>query len=234
MAADVDRTPLTACGGNAKNPEQSSTRGRCSKKIVRVLFTFVILIGIRTYSYKWGNNVRTTMAKDVRDERQDGMGGRAGGTGMPTSSPAGKAGSGAGDARPGGNGLAGAASCPSCDGSQPGALVLEKRPDRIAIICDGVTDIAAALFGVCGRELRSPGRSPLAVSRVRQIAMYVTHVTLRLSMADVGQGFGRDRTTVLYACHQIEDLREDAEFDDIVARVEQVVMVAFGLRAGQE
>lgn len=103
------------------------------------------------------------------------------------------------------------------------------RQGRIASICDGVIDIAAALFNVSGQELRRPGRTTLAVSRVRQIAMYVTHVTLRLSMRDVGQGFGRDRTTVLYACHQIEDLREEEEFDDIVARVEQVMMVAFGM-----
>lgn len=104
---------------------------------------------------------------------------------------------------------------------------------RIATICDGVIDIVAALFNVSGRDLRSPGRSPLAVSRVRQIAMYVTHVALRLSMRDVGQGFGRDRTTVLYACHQIEDLREQDEFDDIVARVEQVVTIAFGANSGR-
>lgn len=104
---------------------------------------------------------------------------------------------------------------------------------RIATICDGVIDIVAALFNVSGRDLRSPGRSPLAVSRVRQIAMYVTHVALRLSMRDVGQGFGRDRTTVLYACHQIEDLREQDEFDDIVARVEQVVTIAFGAASGR-
>ena len=104
---------------------------------------------------------------------------------------------------------------------------------RIVAICDGVTDIVAALFNVSGRELRSPGRSMLAISRVRQIAMYVAHVTLRLTMRDVGLGFGRDRTTVLYACHQIEDLREEEEFDDIVARVEQVMAAAFGVGSGQ-
>lgn len=114
------------------------------------------------------------------------------------------------------------------------ALPDADRLDRVAVVCDGVIDIAAALFNVSGRELRSPGRSVLAVSRVRQIAMYLAHVTLRLSMRDVGQGFGRDRTTVLYACHLIEDLREEEEFDDIVTRVEQVVMVAFGMRMRQD
>ena len=118
----------------------------------------------------------------------------------------------------------------SIDGS---ALSEADHQARIVAICDGVTDIVAALFNVSGRELRSPGRSMLAVSRVRQIAMYVAHVTLRLTMRDVGLGFGRDRTTVLYACHQIEDLREEEEFDNIVARVEQVMSAAFGVGSGQ-
>jgi hypothetical protein len=102
------------------------------------------------------------------------------------------------------------------------------RLDRVAAICDGVIDIAAALFNVSGRELRHPGRSSLGVARVRQIAMYVTHVSLGLSMRDVGQGFGRDRTTVLHACHQIEDMRDEEEFDRIVALAERVVCAVFG------
>lgn len=110
-------------------------------------------------------------------------------------------------------------------------LLANLSPDeRLAAACDGVIDIAAALFGVSGRELRHPGRSRVDVSRVRQIAMYVTHVSLGLSMRDVGHGFGRDRTTVLYACHQIEDLRDDPEFDGMVATMERVVIAAFGRR----
>lgn len=105
--------------------------------------------------------------------------------------------------------------------------------ERVPVICDAVIDIAAALFNVSGKELREPGRSTLGVSRVRQIAMYVTHVVLEMSMRDVGLGFGRDRTTVLHACHLIEDMRDDEEFDGIVAMVERVVTAAFG-RRGQE
>jgi chromosomal replication initiation ATPase DnaA len=90
-----------------------------------------------------------------------------------------------------------------------------------------MTDLAAAMFNVSGRDLRHAGRSSLAVSRVRQVAMYVTHVVLELSMREVGKGFGRDRTTVLHACHQIEDLRDDGEFDAMVATFERVAKVAF-------
>jgi chromosomal replication initiation ATPase DnaA len=125
-------------------------------------------------------------------------------------------------------------------GSETGEAVLSAAAglqklspsERVPAICDAVIDIAAALFNVSGRELRHPGRSSLSVSRVRQIAMYVTHVALGLSMREVGQGFGRDRTTVLHACHQIEDLRDDQEFDGIVAMTERVMTAALG-RAGQ-
>jgi len=103
-------------------------------------------------------------------------------------------------------------------------------PDRICAACDGVIDIVAALFDVSGRDLRHPGRGRLDISRVRQIAMYVSHVSLGMSMRDVGLGFGRDRTTVLYACHTIEDMRDDREFDAIVATAERVISAAFGPR----
>ena len=70
------------------------------------------------------------------------------------------------------------------------------------------------------------------VSRVRQITMYVAHVVLRLSMTDIGRAFGRDRTTVLYACHLVEDLRDDTDFDRIITMTERVALAAFGNRAG--
>lgn len=110
---------------------------------------------------------------------------------------------------------------------------IRERPDeRIFDICDGMIDIAAALFDVPSRELRRPGRQSLGVSRVRQIAMYVSHVTLRLNMTDVGRGFGRDRTTVLHACHLIEDMRDDADFDRVVGQTERVALAAFRDRKG--
>jgi hypothetical protein len=106
-------------------------------------------------------------------------------------------------------------------------------PDERALeLCEGMIDIAAALFNVSSKDLRRAGRTSLDVSRVRQIAMYVAHVILRLNMTDVGRGFGRDRTTVLHACHLIEDLRDDEDFDRIVAMTERVALAAFGNRLG--
>ncbi|MBL8578983.1 MAG: chromosomal replication initiator DnaA [Mesorhizobium sp.] len=97
-------------------------------------------------------------------------------------------------------------------------------------LCEAMIDLSAALFNVSSRDIRKPGRSSLSISRVRQVAMYVAHVVLKISMADVGKAFGKDRTTVLYACHLIEDLRDDGDFDRIIAMTERVAAAAFGGR----
>lgn len=107
------------------------------------------------------------------------------------------------------------------------------REERCFEICEGMIDLTAALFNVCSKELRKPGRSAAGVGRVRQIAMYVAHVSLSLSMTEVGRGFGRDRTTVLYACHLIEDLREGIEFDRMIQTVERVAAAAFAGRGAR-
>lgn len=99
--------------------------------------------------------------------------------------------------------------------------------ERALASCECVIDLAAAFFNVPSKELRRPGRCTDDISRVRQIAMYVAHVVLGLSMAEVGRGFGRDRTTVMHACHTIEDLRDDEDADAVVVRMERVVAAAF-------
>ena len=60
--------------------------------------------------------------------------------------------------------------------------------------------------------------------------MYVCHVALQLTMTDVARGFGRDRTTVGYACAKVEDRRDDRAFDDLVGAVERVVDAVFAGR----
>lgn len=100
-----------------------------------------------------------------------------------------------------------------------------------AVLCDGVIDLMAALFSISGRQLRSPKRHGRSVARIRQIGMYIAHTLLGLRMVEVAAGFGRDKSTVMYACHLVEDLRDDLDFDRIVARAEQVVRVAFNLQS---
>ena len=62
---------------------------------------------------------------------------------------------------------------------------------------------------------------------VRQIAMYVCHVALEMPMHDIGEAFGRDRTTVAHACEVVEDRRDDPAFDEFVSAVERISTSVF-------
>lgn len=104
---------------------------------------------------------------------------------------------------------------------------MEADPQQRLMICESMIDLSAAYFNICSKQLRRAGRCVQAVSRVRQIAMYVSHTGLGLTMTDVGKGFCRDRTTVMHACHQIEDLRDDEEFDAIVEKFNKIAHAAF-------
>lgn len=101
------------------------------------------------------------------------------------------------------------------------------RHDEIREICEGVQDILSACFSVSGHDIRAMERSRTEISRVRQIGMYVAHVIAGLTMHEVGLGFQRDRTTVAYACHVVEDLRDEPEFENVIRMVERIVEIAF-------
>jgi chromosomal replication initiation ATPase DnaA len=102
------------------------------------------------------------------------------------------------------------------------------RDEEVVAICDGMIDILAACFSVPSKELRSQERASACISRIRQVGMYISHVALGLNMKEVASGFCRDRSTVVHACHLIEDLREDPDFDKICATVERIACAAFG------
>jgi chromosomal replication initiation ATPase DnaA len=78
--------------------------------------------------------------------------------------------------------------------------------------------LAAALtafaLGLKLEAVLSPERGRPIEARARHIAMYLTHVALGMSLARVARAFDRDRSTVAYACHLVEDKRDDADFDD--------------------
>ena len=107
------------------------------------------------------------------------------------------------------------------------------RRDEVIEICEAMQDVLAACFCVSGRELRAQGRSRSEICRVRQIGMYVAHVIAGLSMNEVGIGFERDRSTVAHACHLIEDLRDDPDFERVIVMIERIAEAAFSRSAGR-
>jgi chromosomal replication initiation ATPase DnaA len=106
------------------------------------------------------------------------------------------------------------------------------RREEVMEICEAMQDVLAACFSVPGRELRAQGRARAEICRVRQIGMYVAHVIAGLSMLEVGLGFQRDRSTVAHACHLIEDLRDDPDFERVILMIERIAEAVFA-RGGE-
>ena len=93
-----------------------------------------------------------------------------------------------------------------------------------AIACAVVEQTVALAFDVPAGDLRAPTRCRAPVAFARQVAMYLMHVACGQSLTDVGSHFGRDRTTVAYACGLIEDRRDDTVFDDSLEHLERAIV----------
>ena len=94
------------------------------------------------------------------------------------------------------------------------------RGRQITIAIEGVV---GQVFGVSNGELLRATRGKAQVALARQVAMYLAHVTCRLSLTEVGVLFGRDRTTVAHACRVVEDRRDDPIFDRALELLEWAV-----------
>ena len=86
-------------------------------------------------------------------------------------------------------------------------------------VADLVVDLVALATRTPASEIRRERRGRAAV-RARQIAMYLSYVIFQWSLDRVGTAFGRDRTTAGHACRQVEDLRDDRRFDEMLDRLE--------------
>lgn len=82
--------------------------------------------------------------------------------------------------------------------------------------------------GVPIRLLVHTSRCRADAARARQLAMYLAHVVQGISLTAIGEAFGRDRTTVSYACGLIEDLRDDPQFDAALDELEVALLAMTG------
>lgn len=79
---------------------------------------------------------------------------------------------------------------------------------------------------VPAEEIDAPTRGSSRASLARQVAIYLTHVAFEMSLARTAAAFGRDRSTAAYACHRIEDRRDDPHFDAFLDDLEACLRAA--------
>ncbi|MEP9369610.1 hypothetical protein [Xanthobacter sp. VNH20] len=90
--------------------------------------------------------------------------------------------------------------------------------------------LAAAFVHVQPQDLDGTrGRAPVTLER--HVALYVAHVTLGVPQGAVAVHFGRDRTSIAYACARMEQRRDAPEFDRALSALEACAAhaVAHGL-----
>jgi len=87
----------------------------------------------------------------------------------------------------------------------------------------------AEVTGIALTELCAHTRGDPRTALARQMAMYLCHLSFAMSLTRIGQGFGRDRTTVSHAIHRIEELREDGELDRVLLWLEAMLRRAGGI-----
>lgn len=110
------------------------------------------------------------------------------------------------------------------------------RADNAVAAADRIGDTKASILArvvanaheVSISELFHHTRSRAPIAATRQLAMYMMHVVLGRSLTQVGAFFGRDRTTVSYACMRVEDLRDDEAFDEQIEKLEFLYQQAQG------
>jgi chromosomal replication initiation ATPase DnaA len=58
------------------------------------------------------------------------------------------------------------------------------------------------------------------VVAARQVSIYLSHVLLSRPLDELAEMFERHHSTVSYACHRVEDRRDEPKFDARLSRIE--------------
>ncbi len=87
-------------------------------------------------------------------------------------------------------------------------------------------DVAGYALDVPREQIFDLKRGAASAAFARQVAIYLCHVGFELSLARIAAAFGRDRSTVAYACHAIEDRREEPQFDLWIGGLEAMLRQA--------
>lgn len=83
-----------------------------------------------------------------------------------------------------------------------------------------VVALVCSAYDLSPTQIFRPSRGAARIAFARQVAMYIAHVWLGLSLSEVGRRFGRDRTTVAHACGLVEDRRDDPIIDATLTVIE--------------
>lgn len=96
----------------------------------------------------------------------------------------------------------------------PTHRTIDDATNRMIFIPQEIMKTVAEFYGASHQEIVGPSRFGNIV-RARQVAMYLCHKLVRISLSDIGRRFDRDHTTVLHAVRRInQKILKDARLCD--------------------
>jgi chromosomal replication initiation ATPase DnaA len=97
----------------------------------------------------------------------------------------------------------------------------QKLKEQHAQIANIVGSVVAHSLQVPPAEMFAQTRCRASTALARQIAIYLLHTGVGLSLNQVAPLFKRDRTTVAHACRKVEELRDDQHIDTLLGHLER-------------
>ncbi|WP_234902456.1 hypothetical protein [Agrobacterium larrymoorei] len=96
-------------------------------------------------------------------------------------------------------------------------------------ICHIVRQCTLEMYCLIAQETPQGRNGRHAAKHIRQIAIYVCHVGLSLSITQVALCFGRDQATIRSCCLIVEERRENPGFDEFVTAIERLSKSIYGI-----
>ena len=86
--------------------------------------------------------------------------------------------------------------------------------------------VAAYALSASASDILLERRGDADAAAARHLAMYLAHVAFAMSYGRVANAFGRDRSTVAYATHKVEEWRERPDIDLWIQSLERMLREA--------
>lgn len=87
-------------------------------------------------------------------------------------------------------------------------------------------NVAAYATGTPIDAVMARGRGPASAALARQLAVYLAHVALEMSLSRIATALPRDRSTIGHACRRIEMLRDDPDTDEWIEALVEMLRAA--------
>ena len=106
---------------------------------------------------------------------------------------------------------------------RPGSMIALLADNRMAAHLHIAEGYVARCYCIKPAEFYLSTRGRAHVAEARHLIMYLAHVEIGMSHADIASRYHRDRSTVAYACRMVEDRRDDPGFDVMVSEIECLI-----------